>query len=90
MTNEANKKHQPKAPVIRSLLKKNNDGMSVNEIEAKTKINQDLVRKCLYKMPDAYIDRWVHLYDFGHPTAIWCVVDVPKNCPKPCRVKREY
>ena len=82
---EVNEKHKPKPPVIRSLLRECDNGMSVNEIEAKTGIDQDLVRKCLNKMPDAYIDRWVYLNKCCNPTAIWCVVVIPENCPRPKR-----
>jgi len=82
------KNYQPKLPVIRSLLKNGkNEGMSVNEIEAKTGFNQVTLRKCLNRMPDAYIDRWFYPHGCGHPTAIWCVVDVPENCPKPNKRK---
>jgi hypothetical protein len=80
-----NERYKSKPPVIRSLLRECEDGMSVNEIEAKTGIDQDLVRKCLNKMPDAYIDRWVYLH--SNPTAIWCVVVIPENCPRPKRKK---
>ena len=86
MTDEVNGKHKPKPPVIRSLLRECDDGMSVNEIEAKTGIDQDIVRKCLNKMPDAYIDRWI-IGKSIPPTAIWCVVNVPEDCPKPRKQK---
>jgi hypothetical protein len=80
-----NERYKPNPPIIRSLLRECDDGMSVNEIEAKTGIDQDQVRKCLNKMPDAYIDRWVYLH--SNPTAIWCVVVIPENCPRPKRTK---
>lgn len=80
--NMENKRYQPKHPLIRALLRKAEDGLSVNEIAATTGIDQDLVRKCLNKMPDCYIDRWVTGKSIP-PTAIWCAVEVPENCPKP-------
>jgi hypothetical protein len=82
-----NERYKPKPPIIRALLRKIDNGLSVNDIEAKTGIGQDLVRKCLNKMPDAYIDRWVTGKSIP-PTAIWCVVQVPENCPRP-RLKKE-
>jgi hypothetical protein len=81
--NLENKSHQPKHPIIRALLRKTGDGLSVNEIQSKTGIEQGLIRKCLGKMPDAYIDRWTAGKFRAPPTAIWCVVEVPENCPRP-------
>lgn len=82
-----NEWHKPKPPLIRSTLRNAADGLSVNEIAIRTGINQDLVRRCLGKMPDAYIDRW-YTQRAQPPVAIWCVVDVPENCPRP-PLKRE-
>jgi len=82
-----NQHHQPKAPVIRALLKAFPDGLSVNEIKSKTNIEQDNIRKCLGKMPDAYIDRWRTGKFRAPPVAIWCVVEVPENCPRPRKQK---
>ena len=33
-------------------------------------------------MPDSYIDRWTGPHR-GQWAAVWCVVEVPENCPKP-------
>ena len=83
-------KYQSTTSTIRTLLKEFSDGLSPKDISEKSGIDRNQLYRALKKMPDAYIDRWVHLYDSGHPTAIWCLVDVPKDCPKPRRVKREY
>ena len=81
------KKYQANPPVVRALLRQFEDGLSAKEIAERTGIDQDTLYRVLKKMPDVYIDRWIHLYDSGHPTAIWCSVDVPKNCPKPSKRK---
>lgn len=70
------------APKIRELLRQNSDGLTASEIvvalsaKHKTHINH-----VLRQMPDTYIDRWMPT---GYsPAAVWCVVEVPENCPKP-------
>ena len=72
-------------PVVRATLKQFEDGLSAKDIAEKTGIDQDALYRVLRKMPDAYIDRWVYLRRIGRSTAIWRVVDVPENCPKPTR-----
>ena len=84
--NIENKHYQPKAPVIRAILRMFPDGLSVNEICAKTGISSRSVYPMLKKMPDCYIDRW----KTGRrqpPMAIWCAVEVPEDCPKPRKSK---
>lgn len=83
-----NKHYQPKAPVIRALLKEFLDGLSVNEIRNKTNISTRTIYPMLKKMPDCYIDRWLPGKFRTPPTAIWCIVEVPENCPRP-RKKKE-
>lgn len=67
---------------IRKLIKENQDGLSADQIAANLKILPRTTRKSLSFMPDAYIDRWEGPTQ-GQYTAIWCVVDVPENCPHP-------
>ena len=61
--------------------------MSVADICAKTGIDPKVVRTCLKKMEDTYIDRWVLGRQQRPPEAIWCVVVVPEDCPRPARKK---
>jgi hypothetical protein len=82
-----NQHYQPKAPVIRALLKEFQDGLSTKDICQKTGIDQKSARANLKKMADCYIDRWTPGSLKEPPTAIWCVVDVPENCPKPRKQK---
>jgi hypothetical protein len=82
-----NQHYQPKAPVIRELLKAFPDGLSVQNICEKTGITQRSARPTLKKMADCYIDRWTAGGRREPPTAIWCIVDVPENCPRPRKQK---
>ena len=82
-----NKHYQPKSPVIRELLREFPDGLSVKEICEKTGISQRSVRPTLKKMADCYIDRWIPAQRKAAPTAIWCIVEVPQNCPRPRKQK---
>ena len=75
---------KPHTPDIRALLRENINGMTVAELLAKLpKINRaETARKCLERMPDAYIDRWVK-GGRGQYFAVWCVVVPPEHCPHP-------
>ena len=75
---------KPHTPDIRALLRKNDSGMTVKEMLALLhQINKpETLRKCLERMPDAYIDRWVK-GGRGQYFAVWCVVVPPEHCPHP-------
>jgi hypothetical protein len=75
--------HAPKTPIIRGLLHNFPDGLTVSEICTKTFIDSRVVRTCLKKMADCYIDRWMLGKHQKPPEAVWCVANVPENCPKP-------
>lgn len=68
---------------IRELLRKNADGMDVGTIANAVNREPENVRWVLNRMPDAYIDRWTRFGGIGRPSAIWCVVVPPENCPPP-------
>ena len=78
-----NERYKPKPPIIRAVLHAHSDGLSVSDIYWKTGIDAKVVRACLKKMADAYIDRWVLGRQQRPPEAIWCVVHVPEDCPRP-------
>lgn len=67
---------------VRKLLRASPDGMTVAQITAASKIQQDSLSRILRLMQDAYIDRWVGPTR-GLYSAVWCVVIPPKNCPHP-------
>ncbi len=68
---------------VRELLINNPDGMDVYTIANNLNREPHNVRRLLKTMPDAYIDRWTHYGGTGMPSAIWCVVVPPENCPRP-------
>ena len=80
-----NERYKPKPPIIRALLREHPDGLSVRGICIKTNIDERVTRACLKKMADAYIDRWALGRQQRPPEAIWCVVHVPQDCPRPKR-----
>lgn len=71
---------------IRDLLRANPDGMDVGTLANAVDREPHNVMVRLKSMPDAYIDRWVRNKGYP-PTAIWCVVVPPENCPKPPSLK---
>jgi hypothetical protein len=68
---------------LRTLLRNNPDGMDVQTMAHYLDLEVPSVRKRLVEMPDAYIDRWMYHGKKGMPSAIWCVVVPPENCPRP-------
>lgn len=68
---------------VRDLLKINDEGLDVGTIANTLNLEPENVRRVLKRMPDAYIDRWTRSGGTGMPSAIWCVVVPPANCPRP-------
>ena len=66
---------------IRDYLK-DSDGLTTRQLQFRTEIEQRTLCKSLKAMPDAYIDRWTGPHR-GQWAAVWCVVEVPQDCPKP-------
>tara|TARA_R110000822_G_scaffold143914_1_gene282317 strand:- start:533 stop:775 length:243 start_codon:yes stop_codon:yes gene_type:complete len=71
-----------KHPEIRALLRANDDGMTIAQINAALDISQNSVRQALEAMPDVYIDRYLEPVRGQYP-AVWCAVVPPPNCPHP-------
>lgn len=67
---------------LRALLRATPDGLTVPQIMERLNASDDKpIRLALRAMPDTYIDRWVRR---GAPyAAVWCVVEVPEDCPRP-------
>ena len=78
---------KPHHPVIRELLKKHSDGLTVNEICSFTGIRDSNILRSLKSMPDVYIDRWNVSKQQKREEAIWVAVEVPEHCPRPERRK---
>lgn len=66
---------------IRDYLK-DSDGLTTRQLQFRSEIEQRTLCKALKSMPDAYIDRWTGPHR-GQWAAVWCVVEVPEDCPKP-------
>ena len=71
------------APALRILLRQYPDGLSIAELEAATGYLNGSITTALHSMPDAYIDRWLTRGVQGPPRAVWCIVYVPEDCPRP-------
>ena len=64
-------------------LHASNDGMTVAELVEYIKgIDKPGVYKTLKRLPQTYVDRWTR-GPTGHLTAVWAVVKVPEDCPRP-------
>lgn len=77
---------KPHIPAIRELLRAHPDGLTAKEImQCIPAVSKPgVVRKCLMRMPDAYIDRWVIKGGTrGQEESVWAVVVPPPNCPHP-------
>ena len=71
--------------LIRSLLRKSPDGLTVSELIAETGHQRSYTIKALRKMPDTYIDRWAPVRHTH--AAVWAVVEVPEDCPAPTKAQ---
>jgi hypothetical protein len=69
--------------IIRDLLKRHPDGLKASDIAKLTGIEVRSVNKSLEGVFGVYIDRWEKSTYRNTLAAIWVVVDVPDNCPKP-------
>jgi hypothetical protein len=69
--------------IIRDLLKRHPDGLKSSDIAKFTGIDNRSVNKSLESVFGVYIDRWEKSTYRNTLAAIWVVVDVPENCPKP-------
>jgi hypothetical protein len=61
---------------------KGTDGMTTRQLSALVDSGMRDITRALKAMPDAYVDRWTGP-ERGQWAAVWCVVDVPEDCPKP-------
>ena len=66
---------------IRDYLK-DSDGLTTRQLQFRLGIEQRTICKALKAMPDTYVDRWTGPHR-GQWAAVWCVVNVPEDCPKP-------
>ena len=69
--------------IIRDLLKRHPDGLKSSDIAKFTGIEVRSVNKSLEGVFGVYVDRWELATYRNTLAAIWVVVDVPDNCPRP-------
>ena len=69
--------------IIRDTLKQHPDGLKSSDISRLTGIDYRSVNKSLEGVFGVYIDRWEKSTHRNTLAAIWVVVDVPENCPRP-------
>ena len=69
--------------IIRDTLKQHPDGLKSSDISKLTGIDNRVVNKALESVFGVYVDRWEKSLPRNTLAAIWVVVDVPENCPKP-------
>lgn len=74
--------------IIRELLKQHPDGLKSSDIARLTGIDKRVVNKALESVFGVYVDRWENATYRNTLAAIWVVVDVPENCPKPANIGR--
>ena len=66
---------------LRALLT-GTDGMTTRQLAAQVDSDMQDITRSLKAMPDSYVDRWTGP-ERGQWAAVWCVVEVPKDRPKP-------
>ena len=71
--------------LIRSLLRKAPDGLTVRELMAATGNRQSYTLTAFRKMPDTSIDRGTPVQNTH--AAVWAVVEVPEDCPAPTKAQ---
>ena len=67
---------------IRSVLLRNEDGLTAKEIAIKINMEQDAVKKALPNIYGVYIDRWLTNLGRGAASAVYICVPVPNNTPR--------
>jgi hypothetical protein len=76
-----------KQTAVRDVLRAAPDGLTASEIANNTGHDADWINSTLHRMADTYIDRWKPSRgSLGH-AAVWCLVEVPENCPRPLTQK---
>jgi hypothetical protein len=69
--------------MIREALLADPDGVIVRRLAERINKPRQVIQRALHLMADAYIDRWEPATGpFGY-AAVWCVVEVPADCPRP-------
>lgn len=76
-------------PLLRGVLYENADGLTVSELVNITGLDERQLRRTLEAMDDVYIDRW-YIAAYQKPAqAVYCIVKVPDDCPRPTKEPNE-
>lgn len=69
---------------IRAVLHASPDGLTARQVRGKVVLlGRDGFNRAVARMGDVYIDRWVYVRPGVRPSAVYCAVAVPADCPKP-------
>ena len=71
------------AEIIRTTLRQHSDGLTLTEIAQHSNSPYRNIHRVIINMPDVYIDRWQLPISSSPYQAVWCIVEVPENCPHP-------
>jgi hypothetical protein len=74
--------------LVRKYLRQNPDGMTSRELAILIYGDEDrqsAVNKSIAAMPDVYRDRWNRSQGNSRYAAVYCIVDVPEDCPHPTK-----
>jgi hypothetical protein len=73
---------------IRTVLLRNEDGLTAKEIAPKIDMDVEAVKKALPNIYGVYIDRWLTNLGRGAASAVYVCVPIPENTPPPTRIKK--
>jgi hypothetical protein len=76
-------------PTLRKILLGYEDGLTINELIVKTGLDGSNLRRALADMDDVYIDRWLASQHQKPAQAVYCIVKIPEDCPKPEKAPNE-
>ena len=76
-------------PFLREILLGYEDGLTINDLIVKTCLDGSNLRRALADMDDVYIDRWIASQYQKPAQAVYCIVKIPEDCPKPAKEPNE-
>jgi hypothetical protein len=76
-------------PLLREILLGYEDGLTINDLIVKTCLDGSNLRRALADMDDVYIDRWLASQYQKPAQAVYCIVKIPEDCPKPAKEPNE-
>jgi len=81
--------HRKTQPLLREILLGYEDGLTINDLIVKTCLDGSNLRRALADMDDVYIDRWLSSQYQKPAQAVYCIVKIPEDCPKPAKEPNE-